>query len=120
MIKLQSLNQSKQFQQILKKDKIHSIYLTIYFANIYKNIKMNSKKLKISFIVKKKIGNAVKRNKIKRRLKAAIQKILKEKKDINLNYAYIVFGRENAYDIDYSFIYKEMSKVFNKIIKLTH
>ena len=43
--------------------------------------------------MKKKIGNAVKRNKIKRKLKAIVIKLLKIKGAINYNYTYIVFGK---------------------------
>ena len=47
--------------------------------------------------MKKKIGNAVKRNKIKRKLKAFVQKIIEKKGAINKDYTYIVFGKSNAY-----------------------
>ena len=47
--------------------------------------------------MKKKIGNAVKRNKIRRKLKAIVQKLLKKKGAINKDYTYIVFGKSNAY-----------------------
>ena len=48
--------------------------------------------------MKKKIGNAVKRNKIRRKLKAIVQKLLKKRGAINKDYTYIVFGKSNAYD----------------------
>ena len=44
-------------------------------------------------MVKKKIGNAVVRNKIKRKLKNAVQKVIKEKRLIDLNYTYIILGK---------------------------
>merc|ERR1711991_975815 len=47
--------------------------------------------------MKKKIGNAVKRNKIRRKLKAIVLKLLKKKGSINKDYTYIVFGKSNAY-----------------------
>ena len=74
MIKFKSLNKSEDFQEILKKKKINTKYYTIYFKKNYKNI---NKYLNISFVMKKKIGNAVVRNKIKRKLKYSVQKILK-------------------------------------------
>ena len=58
----------------------------------------NDKKiLNVSFVMKKNIGNAVIRNKIKRKLKSAVQKILKEKQLIDLNYTYVIFGKNNVY-----------------------
>ena len=68
MIKFKSLNQSTSFLQILKKQKLHTKYFTIFFD---KNInKLPEKKyLNISFVMKKKKINAVIRNKIKRKLK---------------------------------------------------
>ena len=61
MIKFKSLNTSKQFLEILKKKKLNTKYFTIYFD---KNLKNINKYLNISFVIKKKIGNAVQRNKI--------------------------------------------------------
>ena len=94
MIKFKSLNQSKEFLKILGKKKINTKYFTIYFD---KNLKDNKKKinkyLNISFVMKKKVGNAVIRNKIKRKLKYAVQKISKENQLIDLNYTYIIFGK---------------------------
>ena len=49
------------------------------------------------FVMKKKIGNAVKRNKIRRKLKAIVLKLLKKRGAINKDYTYIVFGKSNAY-----------------------
>ena len=77
MIKFRSLNQSKDFLKILKKTRENTKYFTIYFG---KNFKNNSNKyLNISFVIKKNVGNAVKRNKIKRKLKYAVQKNFKGK-----------------------------------------
>ena len=44
--------------------------------------------------MKKKIGNAVKRNKIRRKLRAIVLQLLEKKSAINLNYTYIVFGKK--------------------------
>ena len=76
MIKFKSLNRSKDFLKILKKKKLNTKYYTIYFDKNSQNI---NKYLNISFVMKKKIGNAVTRNKIKRKLKYAVQEIFKEK-----------------------------------------
>ena len=79
MIKFKSLKQSRQFVKILGKKKINNKYFTIFFdKNINNKEKDINKYLNISFVMKKKTGNAVTRNKIKRKLKSAVQKITAE------------------------------------------
>ena len=65
--------------------------------------------------MKKKIGNAVKRNRIKRKLKGVIQKMLKEKNSINLNYTYVIFGKEKIYSEHNNSLFRNMEKSFKKI-----
>ena len=112
MIKFKSLNTSKQFLGILKKKKLNTKYFTIYFD---KNLKNINKYLNISFVIKKKNGNAVKRNKIKRKLKSAVQKILQKKKLIDLDYTYVIFGKNNVYKDKFVLVLNEMNMVFKKI-----
>ena len=64
MVRLESLKKSNQFRKALKEKKIHTDYFSIFAAKNFSKPK-NSTNLLISFIMKKKIGNAVKRNKIK-------------------------------------------------------
>ena len=64
---------------------------------------------------KKKIGNAVKRNKIKRKLKAAVRKSLAENQCINLNYTYVIFGRNNVYKDKFPLVFGEVSNAFKKV-----
>ena len=52
MIKIQSLNQNKQFLSILKKKRINNNYFTIYYGK--NNDEIKYKILKISFVTKKK------------------------------------------------------------------
>ena len=112
MIKFKSLNQSKDFLEILKKKKLNTKYFTIYFSRNSRNF---NKYLNITFVVKKKTGNAVTRNKIKRKLKYAIQEISKEKKLIDLNYTYVIFGKNNVYKDKFSLIYDEVNNTFKKV-----
>ena len=121
MIKFKSLNQSKQFLEILKKRKLNTRYFTIYFEKDLSNTKKNgNKNLKISFVVKKNIGNAVVRNKIKRKLKAAVQKIAKGKRLIDLNYTYVIFGRNNVYKNKFSMIFSEVNNAFERIKQISN
>ncbi len=64
--KILALSRNEEFKELLKKKKTNNKYVTIFFGHL--NDK-NDKMLNISFVTKKKIGNAVKRNKIKRRLR---------------------------------------------------
>ena len=114
MVRLESLKKSSQFKKALKEKKIHSEYFSIFAAkNFYKpKYKTN---LLISFIMKKKIGNAVKRNKIRRKLKAIVHKLLKKRGAINRDYTYIVFGKSNAYSEKHNVLLSAMIKSFNKI-----
>ena len=115
MIKFKSLNRSKDFLKILKKKKINTKYYTIYFG---KNSENPNKYLNISFVMKKKIGNAVTRNKIKRKLKYAIQKISRESELINLNYTYVIFGKNNVYKDKFEDVLNEVNATFKKIKKI--
>ena len=117
MIKFKSLNQSNQFLKILKKNKINNKYFTLYFDKNKKNI---GKYLNISFVIKKNVGNSVKRNKVKRKLKAAIQKICKEKQLIDTNYTYVIFGKNNVYKDKFSLVLKEISDAFKKINQMAN
>ena len=117
MIKFKSLNQSKAFLKILKKKRLDTKYFTIYFDKNSKNL---NKYLNVSFVVKKKIGNAVTRNRIKRKLKNAIQKILKESKLINLNYTYLIFGKNNVYKDKFADILYEVNETFKKIKQIDY
>ena len=116
MVKLESLKKSNQFKKALKERKFHTNYFSIFAAKNFIRPK-NKKNLLISFVLKKKIGNAVKRNKIRRKLKAIVQKLLKKKGAINRDYTYIVFGKSNAYDQNQSVLMPLMEKSFIKLIK---
>ena len=116
MVKLESLKKSNQFKKALKERKIHTEYFSIFAAkNFFKS--KYSANLLISFVMKKKIGNAVKRNKIRRKLKANVQKLLKKKGAINRDYTYIVFGKSNAYTQKQDVLLPLMEKSFSKLKK---
>jgi len=118
MIKLKNLKSDFQFKKLLSQRKIHTNYFSVYFG---KNLtKENNNKLNISFIMKKKVGNSIVRNKIKRRLRSAIQEKLKNKKIIDLNYSYIIFGKSKAFSEKYSIISDELDKTFHKVNQINN
>jgi len=115
MIKFKSLNSSKDFINILKKKRVNTKYFTLYYVKNSENL---NKYLNISFVMKKKVGNAVIRNKIKRKLKYAVQKILKENRLIDLSYTYVVFGKNNVYKDKFANVFNEVNYTFKKIQKI--
>ena len=117
MIKFKSLNQKKEFLKILRKKKINTKYFTVYFDRNLKNV---NKYLNISFVMKKNLGNAVVRNKIKRKLKSAVQKISKKKQFIDTNYTYVIFGKNNVYKDKFALVLTELNQTFKKIRRMTN
>ena len=116
MIKFKSLNRSNDFIKILKKKKLNNKYFTIYYdKNLINHKKSVQKYLNVSFVMKKNIGNAVKRNKIKRKLKSAVQKIYEKNQPIDLNYTYVIFGKNNVYKDKFALVLDEVNETFNTI-----
>ena len=113
MVKLESLKKSNHFKTTLKERKTHTDFFSIFAAK--NTINPKTKNLIISFVMKKKIGNAVKRNKIRRKLKAIVQKLLKIKGAINKNYTYIVFGKTRSFSEKHEKLLEVMTKSFKKI-----
>ena len=116
MIKLESLKKSDQFRKVLKEKKVHTDYFSIFAAKNFYDPKLKTNLL-ISFVMKKKIGSAVKRNRIRRKLKAIVHKLLKKRGAINRDYTYIVFGKSNAYAEKQNVIMLAMIKCFKKLSK---
>ena len=116
MVKLESLKKSFQFKKALKEKKVHTDYFSIFATKNFFNPKLKAN-LIISFVMKKKIGNAVKRNKIRRKLKANVQKLLKKRGAIDKDYTYIVFGKSNAYAQKQDVLLPLMEKSFSRLKK---
>ena len=95
--KIVSLSKNSEFLSLLNGNKIANKYSTIFFKKL-KN--KNYKCLNVSFVAKKKIGNAVIRNKIKRRLKNIINGIIKEK-HVSFDYCYLILAKKNVFDDDF-------------------
>jgi len=109
--KIISLSKNEDFKSILGGKKISNKYLTIFFKKLSNK---NYKKLNISFVTKKKIGNAVKRNKIKRRLKNIMNDASK-KINLNLNYCYLLIARISVLNEPYENIKQTLFSDFEKI-----
>ena len=109
--KILALSKNEEFKNLLNKKRLSNKYVTIFFG-ILEN--KNNKRLNISFVTKKKIGNAVKRNKIKRRLRNIINDAVK-KVSIKLNYSYLVIAKPTMLNSDYTNIKETLFKDFERI-----
>ena len=109
--KITSLSRNEDFKSILCGKKISNKYLTIFFKKLSDK---DYKKLNISFVTKKKIGNAVKRNKIKRRLRNIMNDAVK-KINLNLKYCYLLIAKISVLNAPYKNIKQTLFSNFEKI-----
>ena len=109
--KISSLSKNDDFKSLLNGKRIANKYLTIFFKKLsYKN----NNKLNISFVTKKKIGNAVIRNKIKRRLRNIMNDAVK-KVSINLNFSFLVIAKPTMLNSEFKNIKETLFQEFKKI-----
>ena len=109
--KIVALSKNEEFKTLLKKKKVSNKYVTIFFGHLDNK---NNNKLNISFVTKKKIGNAVKRNKIKRRLRNIMNEAVK-KISIKFNFSYLVICKPSVLQNDYTNIKEILFQEFKKI-----
>ena len=109
--KIIALSKNEEFKTLLKKKKISNQYVTIFFGYLVNN---NKQKLNISFVTKKKIGNAVKRNKIKRRLKNIINEAVKIN-SIKFKYSYLVIAKPTMLNNEFKKIKETLFRELEKI-----
>ena len=109
--KILALSKNEDFKKLLEKKKVTNKYVTIFFGQL--NDKDN-KKFNISFVTKKKLGNAVKRNKIKRRLRNIMNAAYK-KIPIKLIYSYLVIAKPTMLNNEFEDIKETLFKEFSKI-----
>ena len=109
--KIIALSNNEDFKLLLKKKKISNKYVTIFFGNL-KDKKMT--KLNVSFVAKKKLGSAVRRNKIKRRLRNIVDHAIKEL-IIKFDYSYLVIAKPTMLNNEYLKIKEILFREFKKI-----
>ncbi len=109
--KILALSKNEEFKQLLQKKKVSNKYVTIFFGQINNR---NNKKLNISFVAKKKLGNAVKRNKIKRRLRNIMNDATK-KISLKLKYSYLVIAKSTMLNNEFINIKETLFEEFKKI-----
>ena len=109
--KILALSKNEEFKNLLKQKKLSNRYVTIFFGSLENK---DNKKLNISFVTKKKIGNAVKRNKIKRRLRNIINDAVK-KISIKFDYSYLVIAKSTMLNNEYKNIKETLFQDLEKI-----
>ena len=109
--KILALSNNEEFKNLLKQKKIFNKYVTIFFGQLDNK---NQKRLNISFVTKKKIGNAVKRNKIKRRLRNITNEAVK-KLSLKFNYSYLVIAKPTMLNNEYINIKETLFKDLERI-----
>ena len=109
--KILALSKNEEFKKLLNKKRLSNKYVIIFFG-ILEN--KNNKRLNISFVTKKKIGNAVKRNKIKRRLRNIINDAVK-KISIKFSYSYLVIAKPTVLNSNFKNIKETLFQEFENI-----
>tara|TARA_B100000035_G_scaffold265912_1_gene238429 strand:+ start:143 stop:484 length:342 start_codon:yes stop_codon:yes gene_type:complete len=109
--KIIALSKNEEFKELLKRKKINNKYVIIYYGKI---VNKNNNKLNISFVTKKKIGNAVKRNKIKRRLRNIFNEAIK-KISIKFEYSYLVISKPTMLNREFKNIKETLFQEFKRI-----
>ena len=109
--KIVALSKNEEFISLLKEKKISNKFVTIFFGHL---IKKDNKKLNISFVTKKKIGNAVKRNKIKRMLRNIMNDAVK-KISLKYDYSYLVIAKSTMLNNNFKIIKETLFQEFKKI-----
>ena len=110
--KILALSKNEEFKNLLKQKKITNKYVSIFFGKL---LNKDKKRLNISFVTKKKqIKSAVKRNKVKRRLRNIMNDLVK-KISINFNLSYLVMAKTTMLNNDYQVIKEALFQDFKKI-----
>lgn len=106
---MESLKKNKEFKKVYENGKSYATRnLVIYCLNYEKG-----NKNRYGLSVSKKIGNAVVRNKLKRRLREIINDFEKEK-DFT-GYDIIFIARKPVINLDYHRLKKDVKKLYKKM-----
>tara|TARA_Y100000591_G_C21362193_1_gene464627 strand:- start:110 stop:451 length:342 start_codon:yes stop_codon:yes gene_type:complete len=109
--KISSLKKKEDFKSILGGKKIANRYSTIFFKKLENQ---KPEKANISFVTKKKIGNSVERNKIKRRLRNLMNELAKNSQ-INLKYSYLLIAKRSLLNDKFNDIKQSLFSNLKKI-----
>jgi ribonuclease P protein component len=107
-----TLKNNIEFKEVLSSKKIDSQYFTIFCKKI-SNLE-NQNIINLSCVAPKKLGTAVRRNRIKRRLKMAVRHAIKDlSSNFNHDYKYAIFGKSKMFTEKFLVIVEELKKKLN-------
>ncbi len=106
-MKLETLKHNREFKNVYKRGKSH---LTRFFV-VYV-LKNKLKKNRIGFTTSKKLGNAVSRNRIRRRVREAFYS---EKLETKHTYDIVIVCRKKAEYAKFDMIKREMKKILGNL-----
>ena len=106
---VESLKKNKEFKKVYDNGKSYATRNLVIYSLSYEKGKKNRYGLSVS----RKIGNAVVRNKLKRRLREIIRDFEKEK-DFK-GYDIIFIARKPVVKLDYQFLKKDVKKLYKKM-----
>ena len=113
-MKLQTLKHRKDF--VLSNKFAKKIYSKNFIIQKYTNSDSIDLNLKFGFTATKKIGNAVTRNRAKRRMRALVNRFVKE--DINFfdnKSSYVLVAKSSLNKALFINLYSEMQQCLNKL-----
>jgi ribonuclease P protein component len=100
-----SLKNSKSFGKILKEGEVvFGRYL------VFRHIKSEEEILKIGIITSKKLGNAVIRNKIRRRIRASFISLSSHQENFPKNTEIVILPKKNIAEADFLKIKEDVKK----------
>lgn len=106
-IKIEGIKSKREFREIL--DTGQKISSNFFLTYIKRTEERNC--LRIGFIITKKIGNAVTRNKVKRKIKEALRNI---EFDLSAGISVVFIARKAIIEADYLIIVEVLNKVLRK------
>ena len=109
--KIIALSKNDEFKQLLKMKKVSNKYVTIFFGDLARKKNTN---LNISFVTKRKLGNAVKRNQVKRRLRSIMTEAIKTI-SIKFNYSYLVIAKPTMLNSEFKDIKETLFQELKRI-----
>ena len=113
-MKLQTLKHRKDF--VLSNKFAKKIYSKNFIIQKYTNSDNIDLNLKFGFTATKKIGNAVTRNRAKRRMRALVRRFVKEDKNsFDNKSSYVLVAKSSLNKALFINLYSEMQQCLNKL-----
>tara|TARA_Y100001949_G_C15820802_1_gene257641 strand:- start:266 stop:598 length:333 start_codon:yes stop_codon:yes gene_type:complete len=110
MVEVETIKSSKDFQNAKDGQFVRSSSFLIQAIE-----SQNDGLVKVGYTVSKQNGNAVDRNRIKRRLKSVANLVFKKHGIKNWNY--VIIGKKNTLNIDFQNLTEELETAVKKIHK---